>query len=966
MAQAVAKGNLTLTVEQDELEARFDFVPDQAGAEWTTEKVFKLAMDARIAAVTQKRAEEIVGKFSRARGSVTEVLAKGLAPEKPVSEQAEWAELPVPEDLHRIVEGLLSAAEAPVLHRTKTQTIKTEKKMTKPGALPFLPSRVETVVISEKVESRERVYTDADVTKSGFVRKGERVAVLSPAKPGKIGKSIFGKPIGFSGDAGTFIIGNGILRNKNELLADEDGVVRGGATWVEIIPLASHRYKVERSPNGTTLLLDYWPGHPRLPPPSSGSVIADAVKLGVPTDDLLDAAAIDAAISGAATSGDPLVSFPLSPDRDALVKVDISPDGLVATLTILKGRGRGKALDLAAVSAALKASGLKGLPMEEVKKTVIAFFKGGEQELRDYVLIEGKVPTRGKDRSLALALSPLPKDRASELRTRLAQHPELESAIPSLAEFPLGSSTSLAYVTEGQRIGELSTPVPGQSGVDIRGNTLPGIPGNDPVIHCHEGVVFAKGTLTANRAGLLMSEEKEGVWHFRVAAFRDASIEVHVSSDGMEGLLSLRAEDGLGRGLEVESVIKAMGDRGIVFGIDPRAIAEAVADARAGKPVLRRVVARGRPALPSGGNRMEWLVGADPGKRPSDAVKVAVGKEILRVSQGAAGGVEGSDVLGKPLPPLMEGAGADVPEHDPTIVEKTREDGSLVFCAAVAGELLATESRLSIREKLALTRDLTAAEGELRFAGAVEIGGSILAGARLFAGGDVTINGSVDASVVSSEGNVAVGGGVKGAKRGTIRAMRGLELSYAEQVLLLAVEDILIRGACMLCNVKTNGKLSLGGVKGVLVGGLIRARHGIDVEVLGSDKGTKTEVAFGQDYLVADMIENEEKEIGKIKTAILQSDRVMAELQRAGAGLEQIRLDKVKLLKLLEKRSVRLFDFREKFEQHFPAEVRVRGTVFPGVILESHNRFFEVRSKKVGVIFSFDPSNGRITERSLK
>jgi len=166
--------------------------------------------------------------------------------------------------------------------------------------------------------------------------------------------------------------------------------------------------------------------------------------------------------------------------------------------------------------------------------------------------------------------------------------------------------------------------------------------------------------------------------------------------------------------------------------------------------------------------------------------------------------------------------------------------------------------------------------------------------------------------------------------------------------------------------VKTNGKLSLGGAKGNLVGGLIRARKGVEVEALGSENGVKTEVAFGQDYLVADMIENEEREIEKVKTAILQSDRVMAELERAGASLDQIRQDKVKLLKLLEKRSVRLFDFREKFEQHFPAEVRVRGTVFPGVILESHNRFFEVRSRKTGVIFSFDPSNGRITERPLK
>ena len=142
-------------------------------------------------------------------------------------------------------------------------------------------------------------------------------------------------------------------------------------------------------------------------------------------------------------------------------------------------------------------------------------------------------------------------------------------------------------------------------------------------------------------------------------------------------------------------------------------------------------------------------------------------------------------------------------------------------------------------------------------------------------------------------------------------------------------------------------------------------REGIDVAVLGSENYAKTEVSFGQDYLVADQIDAEEREIEKLKALILQSDRTMADLERAGAGLDRIRQDKVKLVKLLEKRTHRIFDLREKFEAHVASEVRVRGTVFPGVILESHNRFFEVRSKKSKVAFSFDQQLGRIIERPL-
>jgi uncharacterized protein (DUF342 family) len=207
--------------------------------------------------------------------------------------------------------------------------------------------------------------------------------------------------------------------------------------------------------------------------------------------------------------------------------------------------------------------------------------------------------------------------------------------------------------------------------------------------------------------------------------------------------------------------------------------------------------------------------------------------------------------------------------------------------------------------------------------------------------------------------------GVKGARRGTVRSRSTFDAAFAEQALLLAVGDIRLKNGCILCNVKTNGKIILAGEKGALIGGLCKARKGIDVAVLGSENFAKTEISFGQDYLVADQIEAEAREIERLKTLILQADREMADLEKAGTGLDRVRQEKVKLVKLLEKRTMRLFDLREKYEVHFESEIRVRGTAYPGVILESHNRFFEIRSKKSKVVFTFDPAVGRIVERPL-
>lgn len=51
-------------------------------------------------------------------------------------------------------------------------------------------------------------------------------------------------------------------------------------------------------------------------------------------------------------------------------------------------------------------------------------------------------------------------------------------------------------------------------------------------------------------------------------------------------------------------------------------------------------------------------------------------------------------------------------------------------------------------------------------------------------------------------------------------------------------------------------------------------------------------------------------------------------------------------MKSLEKKGVRLFTLREKFEEHFESEVLIRGTVFPGVVFESHGRFYDVKTEK--------------------
>ncbi|MDA8425662.1 MAG: hypothetical protein M0Z80_05950, partial [Treponema sp.] len=465
MPQNAAKGDLTLTVEENELEATIRFVPDPNGAEWSSEKLLRILMDARIGGWSPRRAEDLIQKFSRAKATALEVVARGEAPQPPLPEIPEWTDLPLPSELAEVAAALLAESPPPVLYRVKSETVRVEKTVKKPGALPFLPPRVEKVTVTERRERRERVYPDEKLLSFGYARRGARVGILSMAKPGKPGKSIFGQIIPSPADEGPFYAGAGIVRQKNELLADADGVVRRGERWVDLVPLAEHSWSVEPSPDGSTYLLGYTPGDRRLAAPSAEEVLAKAVELGAPEDGLLDSGELSRLLASAAADGKPLLGRSLSTDRDAAVGVDVSPDGLAARLSIRKGRGGGRPLELSAVSAALKASGVRGFKAEKLKKDIVDFYRSRQPELVDYLLAEGRAPSRGKGRNLSFSTAFLPHDKAAELKARLeAQGNKLAQAVPGLDEFPISEAAELAQVQSGQRIGELSAAKSVQEG----------------------------------------------------------------------------------------------------------------------------------------------------------------------------------------------------------------------------------------------------------------------------------------------------------------------------------------------------------------------------------------------------------------------------------------------------------------------------------------------------------------------
>ena len=263
--------------------------------------------------------------------------------------------------------------------------------------------------------------------------------------------------------------------------------------------------------------------------------------------------------------------------------------------------------------------------------------------------------------------------------------------------------------------------------------------------------------------------------------------------------------------------------------------------------------------------------------------------------------------------------------------------------------------------------DVGLSSGNIRTPAPVHIHGDVSSGTSVFSGASVRVDGTVHDAVISAGESINLTRGVRGSGRAIVRAKKNLETVFAERAILLAVGDMRIMSSCVRCDIRCNSSVYMERQKGRLVGGTVRARLGLELRDLGSDRGIRTEVSFGQNYLLSDRIESEEKELEKLKRSSADLTRAMRQSDRGGAAkeFEQMRKEKISLLHEIESKAFRILTLREILEKHYPSKIVVHGTLFPGVVVESHGRFYGVKQPRKRVIISFNPTVGRIEEKPL-
>jgi len=973
MAVLFATGSASITVNPQETEARLVFTPDPDGDGWDVSAVNKLASEKNLGAYPDQKAIETFlagARKAKNKEPLEMVYAQGIAPEKPIPEKVNWAALPVPADMAPYQEETLKKAEAPQVFRVTVEKIKHESTVKK--AHSIIPGKEETSVTWEKKENREQVTVDAKVLEVKYAEKGTTLGSVTPPVPGKNGRSIFARPIPPEQlENANFLLGNGIARERNELTAQASGFVRIGDIWADIVPLAKHSYKINTGADGLTLFLNFEPGDKRFAPPKGEQILAEAVVMGGVEENLVSAAELDNAIDEAIKTGAPIEVFSLFNPQEAEARVDINQDKTKASLYLRKGVAGAQPLEMKAISQALKESGVSGFDAEQLKAAIHEFMESKELVLPEYVLVEGASSTRGEDKDVKVSVEPFSEEEKKPVIDRLKDWYSRNAL--ETPELNIDSALSLAFVENGQEIARVSEGSEGKDGKDIYGNVIPGLPGNDPELKLFKGLEMHGSSIKAAQDGLLLFQASEKSFLGEVIDYQDGKIGIHISEDSMEVKGDFFRETGPGLPITIENIKNVISSHGIKKGIDWMGMEKACAYTREKGSILGYLVAQGLSPIAKGGYAVKWLVSLElPELQDSNSssatseiktVQIKAGVPIAELSEAVPDGRPGYDVMGNEIP--IDNATTLFIEHDQSIREAPAGKGKRLL-AARSGDLCFDGKTLKILSTKTIEGDVNQETGKIKFSGEIKITGNVLSGGVVVGASHVTIDGYAEEALISSGGKATVTMGFKGGGRGVIKARAGISAAFVERASAAALGDIQLEKGSIHSSIVTNGKLSISAENGKLSGGVCQARQGIDAADIGSEKGLRTEISFGQDYFLKEQIVACDEEIARIKSAISEMEGKITELRNKKQSLpDDLKVEKIRLVKLLEQGNIKVFNLREKFEEHCESEIRCRGTVFSGVVIESHNRYYEVQQKRSQVIFYFDRESGRIKEKPL-
>jgi uncharacterized protein len=452
----------------------------------------------------------------------------------------------------------------------------------------------------------------------------------------------------------------------------------------------------------------------------------------------------------------------------------------------------------------------------------------------------------------------------------------------------------------------------------------------------------------------------------------DALIQVEVASDSLSATAEFIPARGEGRPLSVEYVEHRLSEAGVTNGVLWDVIQDAIAActdekrriadltiARGSAPepdlperiiLMDRFAAAARESLPAATSDVHRQAEMDSASRSrvdykaiSPYVIVRRGEELGRVEQEMIG-TDGLGVNNKQLKRPV----AAVLKLEPGKNIEVRDNE---VYALKSGQFQVRGKVFSIEETLEISGEVGYRTGNINFPGNLVLAGEVKDGFRIWVGGSIHAKATVDAHEIFARGEILASEGIIGRGNATVRAVKKITAKFIENCLVESKSSIYIKNSVVNSKIAALDRVVMGDT-GKIVGSEIRAVEGVTAHQVGNSAEIPTTIVCGVDFIVERMLSQMQEQHQQLMTRV-QALRVQFSDHPQQKLAAQIRAFETRARELSNKMAGMI----DRLDRNESAEVRVPGTIYPGV---------KVTEKKTAVVYSLDRVSGRIVESKIE
>lgn len=420
---------------------------------------------------------------------------------------------------------------------------------------------------------------------------------------------------------------------------------------------------------------------------------------------------------------------------------------------------------------------------------------------------------------------------------------------------------------------------------------------------------------------------------------------VQITADGMEAYIMLVTPDDGGE-YTVESLQKALDERGVKYGIDELALKELADEKKYG---LETLIARGTEAVDGKDGYYDYNFNCNFDKKPLirpdgtvdywsvKSIESVVQDQVIAEYHPCVEGTDGKTVTGKPIPAKrgreqlpLKGKGFE-----------RRDDNTYV--ALMSGKIETQNDRVVILPVHELSGNADLSSGNIDFHGDVVIHGSVESGVIVKASGTITVDGIVEACTLEAGKDIILRSGMLGGNKASVKTKGSITAKFFEFTSIECAGDIRA-DVLMDCQVKCFGKIIMNGKRGSIIGGLTHGVRGIEVTTLGNDAEKKTVIMAGASPEGYAKLKQLEKTIQELSQGLIQIEeglRKFEELEKVRGVSYKDDPRRVTLLRVKIRDTATLANSKEEekqlrnlIESASGACVTVLRETYPGVVIQ--------------------------------